>query len=209
MSPPDIKTSICRSRALFKKRSSFRCEESEHQRLFDAAADFASELNHGEPRWLVMLGPSGIGKTHLAREIFRHFMDHSRFITKIDERWRLVGNTGQFCDWRQFCGDLRGGSYGRIDDLEGESLVILDDIGSEYDPNGFIASALDRIINSRSATGRVKWTVITCNMLLEQIAERIDTRIADRMLRNGSVVVETQLESWELTKRAAGMRTTV
>lgn len=131
----------------------------------------------------------------LAKEVFRHFMAYSRFEVSLDvTRQRITGNTGQFCDWRTFCKDIRCGAYGRIDDLEEDSFVVLDDIGTEHDPTGFIASTLDRVCNARLR----KWTLITCNLSLAQIAERIDTRIADRMVRDGSEVYESNLQSFAL-----------
>lgn len=131
----------------------------------------------------------------LAREVYRHFMEHSRFQIGFEaSRQRVTGNTGQFCDWRGFCKDIRSGSFGRIDDLIEDSFVILDDVGTEYDPNGFIASTLDRVCNSRLG----KWTLVTCNLSLRQIAEKIDTRIADRMVRGGSEVFESELQSHAL-----------
>jgi DNA replication protein DnaC len=167
----------------------------QHREMFGRVAQFASEINHSKPRWLTLTGESGIGKTMLAREVYRHFMGYSRFELGFDpSRQRVTGNTGQFCDWRRFCRDIRSGDYGRIDDLASDHFVILDDIGTEYDPNGFIASTLDRVCNSRLG----KWTLITCNLSLAGIAEKIDTRIADRMMRNGSEVYESRLQSFAL-----------
>lgn len=99
---------------------------------------------------------------------------------------RIVGNSGQFCCWRKVASDLKGGSYGLIEDLSDDWFVVLDDIGTAHDPSGFIASALDRILNSRLR----RWTVITCNLSLKEIAAKIDARIASRMIRDDSVVIE-------------------
>lgn len=114
-------------------------------------------------------------------------MGCSRFNVNYDSKTnRITGNTGQFCSWRKTCSDLKQGDYGLIDDLSEDWLVVLDDIGTAHDPSGFITASLDRILNSRLR----KWTVITCNFLLKDIAERMDVRIASRMLRDDSVVVE-------------------
>jgi len=121
-------------------------------------------------------------------------MDQNRFEKKFDAIGnRIYGNTGGFYCWRNCCSSFRSGSYGLIEDLCNEWFVILDDVGSERDPTGFIASALDQILNARQR----KWTLITTNLSLREIAE-IDTRISSRMLRNGSVVVETKTIDYAL-----------
>jgi len=155
--------------------------------MWNAAERFAADVNNRTPYWLSFLGTSGTGKTHLAKMLYKHFMGCSRFNLDYDPKVnKIVGNTGQFCDWRRLTADLRSGDYGLIEDLTGDWFVVLDDVGSSYDPNGFVASALDQVLNGRLR----KWTVITCNYGLAEIAERMDTRIASRMIRDDSIVVE-------------------
>ena len=157
--------------------------------MFEAAAHFAASLNFTQPYWLTLAGASGIGKTMLARAVYKQFMDQNRFEVKFDPaRNHITGNTATFCNWRKFCDDVRSGSFGVVDDLCSDWFVILDDIGSEHDPSGFIASTLDRIINQRQG----KWTLITTNLFLDQVAARLDQRVASRLLRNGGVVIECQ-----------------
>ena len=155
--------------------------------MFAQATQFAADVNNVKPYWISLLGESGVGKTHLARMLYRHFMGCSRFNLSLDAQHnRIVGNTGQFCCWRKTCADLRSGDYGLVEDLCDDWFVVLDDIGTAHDPSGFVTSALDRILNSRLR----KWTVITCNYGLKEIAERMDVRIASRMIRDNSVVCE-------------------
>lgn len=165
-------------------------------------------MNNTEPYWLTICGHSGIGKTKLARAVYQHFMEHSRLNIDFDaKKQKTFGNTGQFCDWRVFCADVRGGAFGRIDDLCEDWFVVLDDIGTEHDPNGFIASALDRIANERMrscvpqfSTGP-KWTLITCNMSLADIASKLDARIASRMQRRNNIVIEVGAMDYALRPR--------
>lgn len=163
--------------------------------MLAAAKQFAADLNNTDPYWLTMAGDSGIGKTMLAKSVYRHFMAHSRFNLKYDaHKNQIVGNTGQFCNWRGFCADVRGGSFGRIEDLCKDWFVVIDDVGSEHDPSGFIASMVDKIFNDRQR----KWTLITSNLLLKQFAEKVDSRVASRMIRYGSKVVEVEAMDYSL-----------
>ena len=155
--------------------------------MLNAAEKFAADVNNREPYWISFLSRSGSGKTHLAKMLYQHFLKCSRFNLGFDaQKNRIIGNTGQFCSWRRLVSDLRQGDYDLIRDLVDDWFVVLDDIGSSYDPNGFVASALDQVLNGRLR----KWTVITCNYGMQEIADRMDIRIASRMIRDGSVVVD-------------------
>lgn len=168
--------------------------------MLASVKQFSADLNNTKPYWLSLLGDSGIGKTMLAKRAYRHFMDYSRHNKKLDvQNQRIVGNTGQICNWRGFCADVRGGSFGRIDDICSDWFVVLDDIGSEHDPTGFVASMIDRVFNERQH----KWTLITSNLFLKQIAEKIDSRVASRMIRHGSKVIETRSMDFSLRPIAA------
>lgn len=161
--------------------------DSKLVQMLESADRFASDVNNRTPYWISFLGVSGAGKTHLAKMLYRHFMRCSRFNLDYDpEKNKIVGNTGQFCSWRKLISDLRQGDYELIYDLVEDWFVVLDDIGSSYDPNGFAASSLDQVLNGRLR----KWTVITCNYSLQDISDRMDVRIASRMIRDGSVIVE-------------------
>lgn len=172
----------------FKRNAGFRVDKHpDLPHMLEATATFAASINFTKPHWLTLTGRSGCGKTHLARKVFRQFMDQNRFELTYDPMAnRVNGNTGQFCSWRRAAKEFVGGNFGLIDDLIEDWFVVLDDIGTAHDPRGFLASALDQIIDGR----RGKWTMITCNMPLREISAKIDTRVASRLLRDGGVVIE-------------------
>lgn len=163
------------------------------EKFLHEAATFAASLNYTRPYWLTLASPSGSGKTMLARAVYRQFMEQNRFEVALDvAAQKIVGNTGMFVDWRKFCDSVRGGCYELIEDLCDEWFVIIDDLGSERDTSGFIASAVDRIMNSR----RGKWTLITTNLSLAEIGERVDVRVASRLVRDDNKVIEINVPDW-------------
>lgn len=165
--------------------------------LLNETARFACDINATMPYWLTLIGEAGIGKTHLARAVYKSFIDITRFDIKLDaQHQHIYGNRGQFCDWRKLCAVVREGAFGWVEDLCEDDFVVLDDIGAEYDRSGFIASVLDRIMNSR----RGKWTLITCNLTLQQISERMDVRIASRLMRDSNRVVESGAMDFALAR---------
>ena len=170
-------------------------------RMREAATTFCAAMKLGkEPRWLSLLGTSGAGKTHLAKRIsafFRQYMDGELIPGQDLERtrWRMRGG---FVSWRKLCDEMRDGSYGRFRNICEDYFVVIDDIGAGHETT-FVTSKLDELFDARQR----KWTVVTANMGLAQIKEKMDARIASRMIRDRSVVVDVEVPDYNLRKRAA------
>lgn len=163
------------------------------EKLLTAARSFASDfqrLNH-KPRWLSLLGSSGAGKTMLAKIVLseaRAFAQRSPYViqTAIEQRVRRV----KFGTWPKMAKRLRQGDYDIMDEFKTAWLAIVDDIGAEHDAkSGFIPAELYDLLNERLG----RWTLFTSNLSMDEIAEQIDGRIASRLRRDGSTVVEVQV----------------
>jgi DNA replication protein DnaC len=157
----------------------------------NAAAQFMQDmLDDQNPHWLSFLGPSGAGKTMLARiiaSIYRKKLDGGI----IEENpTRIVRRHGGFVTWAKLVGELREKEYRMFDDICADWFVCLDDIGSEQ-ATPFTNSKLYDFCARREK----KWTVFTANLSLEQVSAR-ETRIASRMIRHGSVVCDVDLPDW-------------
>lgn len=59
---------------------------------------------------------------------------------------------------------------------------MLDDLGASRDKTGYTGECLFRLCNARVG----KFTLFTTNLDLKGISERIDPRIASRLIRDGN-----------------------
>ncbi len=147
----------------------------------------------GKPRWLSLLGDSGTGKTYLASRIHRWAMDHAPL------RTRTVDGEIQFatdwCRWPELAEQLQAnGGHTYFDQIKSTQLLFIDDIGQSLDKTGFITGKLSTLLSARVG----KWTVITANLPLREVAAKIDTRVASRMVRDKNVVVNVEAMDYAL-----------
>lgn len=145
---------------------------------------------------LSLLGRSGIGKSMLARCILTALRVNawgaSDAVENRIENKRLVRFECQFRDWRKVSDKLKAGEWGVIDAMEEPQLLVLDDIGADYDPNSIAAGKLDRLLRSRAK----KWTVVTSNLSLAEINTRMDARIASFLIRDRNRWVEANVKDF-------------
>lgn len=162
------------------------------RKLEQEAARFCAAMAGSETPgyWLSLLGPSGTGKTMIAKRILRFFRAHIE--GAIDENRGRPGvdsfrRTGGLLEWPRMVERMTEGDFGFTRQAMDDWLVCIDDIGSEYGKLRDLAIAkLFAILNARQG----KFTILTANLGVEQIGE-LDTRIASRLLRHGGVVIDT------------------
>ncbi len=158
--------------------------------MHKAAAQFLADMwNQGAPYCLSLLGPSGTGKTMLARLVARFFgrfmseIKVDKTLTRPGEIWRT---TGGLIEWgAQLREMLDTGEWNRMGAFRGDYFLVLDDIMAEHAKlRELSASKLFEILNARH--GR-RWTIVTANTDLEGVSTQLDPRIASRLIRDGNV----------------------
>ena len=129
------------------------------------------------PRWLSLLGVSGVGKTHCAARVWKWLQGAGMTDSDACEcRPFLVR-------WPSFANDLREGRVWDVyRDMMRWPVLVLDDIGAAADSTGFITSKLVDLLLVRDG----KWTIITSNLGFKDLGA-IDPRVTDRMLRHGGL----------------------
>lgn len=138
-----------------------------------AVAEWVTAALSGSPRWLVLLGPTGVGKTWQAIGAYR----------------ALVETTG--CDGRvvravTLLAQAMPGESSRLNwaALEDVDVLLLDDIPpgvSEWDRR-----TLMRLIDTR--VNRRRLTIITTNLRREQVRSELGEQLASRLSADTWVV---------------------
>jgi DNA replication protein DnaC len=120
--------------------------------------------------WLLLMGPHGAGKTHLAAAIANYRRargDAPRFVVVHDLLDELR---------RGFSGDEPRSSFATFDEMKTAPLLILDDLDTQTNI-GWVRDRLFQLLNFRH-TSRLP-TVITTALTLEQLGERLASRLVD------------------------------
>jgi len=169
-----------------------------------AASQFVSDIirrrvtHDREGYALTFCGVSGTGKTFLSNcilnELGRNKWGELESVVGFIREGHLIRSTYMKCDWRKVSDGFKQGEFGTLEDMEEVFLLMLDDIGADYDPSSMGISKLDRVLRARTG----KWTILTCNLTLSQIAENLDTRIASFLIRDGNKVCEIKAIDYAL-----------
>ena len=159
----------------------------------EACSQFVAEIAAGgRPRWLTISGPYGCGKTFLARHTFiaaakwckertADYVQPSGIYHEKTRRpmFRMLDEAR----FAQLLLDDR--QYDLPEYLAHEWLVCFDDLGSKRDGKEVLADALLRLANQRLD----KWTLWTTNLNLQELSNRIDGRVASRLIRDANRIV--------------------
>ncbi|MGB6430421.1 MAG: ATP-binding protein [Candidatus Acidiferrales bacterium] len=179
---------------------------------------FAREYPAGDQAGLLLMGPCGVGKTHLAVAALRHLV--------------LRGHIGLFYDYRELLKEIQG-SYnsasqstelGVLEPVLTAEVLVLDDTGAST-PSPWALETLGHILNTRYNQHRV--TILTTNypdgpaqlpaaarrrpaagasapaMTEETLGDRLGTRIRSRLYEMCRTI-EINAPDFRQAKFAAG-----
>jgi len=172
----------------------------------EQASFFISSMAAGlPPYWLTFSGIPGTGKTMLAKQIFEEAKKHNPGRHSL---WVPPGASGvlrdedrrPYCIWldaARFATRMREGEYNLPESYAPDFLLVFDDLGTDRDKTDFIAEAVYRLAASRLG----RWTVWTTNLTAAEVSERIDNRVASRMIRDENRFVSLRCGDYALRKK--------
>lgn len=133
---------------------------------------------------LILSGDSGTGKTLISNRL-RAWVERMAIECAMSGGWSRSPST-EWVDWVDWWERYQDGRPCRdLSDIISADCLFLDDVGAESDryKSGQNTAILCQILGKREK----KYTVITTNVPKQKWGEKFDTRVADRLKRNGAV----------------------
>ena len=147
-----------------------RSPDPTHQQRFIEALSFAKAYAEAPEGWLVLLGRSGAGKTHIAAAVANRLIERGQpvlFIAVPDLLDHLRA---------AYQPDAEE-PYDRLfEQVRSAPVLVLDDLGAQA-PTAWAAEKLYQIVSHRFNAQLP--TVFTCALSLEELEERLRTRLSD------------------------------
>jgi DNA replication protein DnaC len=148
------------------------------KQAYDAAVAFAQNPQG----WLVLLGPNGNGKTHLAAAIANYLIERNVAVVFLNVPDLLDYLRNAFAPRREW-DDSNLSFEERFEAIKTAPVLVLDDLGAEGETS-WANEKLYQILNYR--TDMSLPTVITGNLRLVDVESRMRSRLGNRLL--GKVV---------------------
>jgi DNA replication protein DnaC len=181
----------------YKRRTDLSIEQQDNM---DAAYRLAFDFAKNPEGWLVFMGETGCGKTHLAAAIVNYRYE--------------IGKPALFVVVPDFLDHLRSAfnpeskvSYDQLfESVKTAPLLVLDDFG-EQSTNPWVKEKLYQLINFRY-NSRLP-TVITTRYSLDQIMAEVDSSISSRLVdRQMSVTFNIMAPDFRNERRSGQKRAT-
>ena len=167
------------------------------------AARFVSDMAAGvPPYWLTLTGVPGSGKTMIARQIHEQSKlhnpgRHSLWVPQTQNGVLRDDERRPYCIWldaTRFADRLKKGEYDLPESLRPDFCVVFDDLGASRDKSDFVPEAIYRLAAARLG----RWMVWTTNLTVQEIKDRLDARIASRLLRDDNKFVTLRCADYAL-----------
>jgi DNA replication protein DnaC len=159
-------------------------DDTQSQKLFSEAFLQVQEFTQSPEGWIILSGPSGVGKTHLAALIAHERLKNNLpalfvFIPDLLDHLRSAYAPGAEIEYDSLFQQVKDAPF-----------LVMDDLGAQS-TTPWAQEKLFQILNHRFVNKMI--TVITIGDALEHLEKRIQSRIEDRELSKVLVLGEERL----------------
>ena len=178
-------------------------ESAIQESMISAAKRFIADVYDAkEPRWLVLVGHPGCGKTHIADRIRWFLRDYGEAMYNRDVRavidpdnarvetiYSYAQEGAVMVKWGTLIERLREGETSLFAKACEDHYKVIDDLGvNSLDKEGnatpFACQKMGELLDRRIR----KWTIVTTNWSIDEISMAFDSRVASRLMRNSEVI---------------------
>lgn len=155
--------------------------------LENAVADFCQGCSRSPlfGKTLVITGPNGTGKTHCLESVSNWISQVGRGIEYVVRPNHITHLQTETWHWPTLVSNLMQGQWELVEQLSAAGVLLVDELGGEYDPKKIGSEKFNTILSRR----RELWTMITTNIEIDKWDQVFERRIASRLHR-GSVIVD-------------------
>ncbi|MEG0273129.1 MAG: ATP-binding protein [Hydrogenoanaerobacterium sp.] len=146
--------------------------------IYDKCVSFAKSFTPQSDKNLLLLGATGLGKTHLSLAVAAEVIGQGYEVIygSVQDLWRKTES-------EKF--SREGSTYDALSSILDCDLLILDDLGAEF-ATAFTASTLYNVINTR--INHHKSTIISTNLTLKELNLQYADRVVSRLIGNYDVL---------------------
>ena len=148
--------------------------------ILDIAKSYADSFEAGKSGSIIMMGNTGLGKTHLSSAV-------GGVIAKKGNDVYYTGAVDMLADFEKdhFGYDRSGDQVSETEKYFSCDLLIIDDLGTEL-INQFTTSSLYNLLNSRLVKGKA--TIINTNFSRDELRKKYQDRITSRIFGEYTVL---------------------
>jgi len=138
--------------------------------------------------FLVLIGPTGIGKTYFCSAMVAFFVNRNEQRLKNEQRLTVFNERSLFCKIREHINSTGSGDYLKfIRLLIDDDFVIIDDLGSSSHTEWREEVLMD-VVNCRYES--MKPTVFTSNLSKKEFLKIYGPRITSRLFASENLVID-------------------
>lgn len=176
---------------LKKDLNNFFLVNERSKEIVDLAINYVRQIVKKNNHWnLMIIGPTGVGKSHIAVGILKYYFEQKKSFSSIGYTSAFDLANKVIATWNN--PDLNENSilneYSEID------LLIIDDLG--YADEGKKSEIINKVIYRRHE--KQKSTIITSNLKGNQVLDYMGSRTRSRFLSRLSSIIEIESEDYRL-----------